>query len=100
MLETFTLTTFCEGDIFKVRIEAEQVLEIQLVQARPGKYQMPAGMREPFSLIFKGSKEIWLPQGSYVMEHEIQGIFELFIVPVLPPLKEDEEWFYYEAFFG
>lgn len=98
MLETLTLTNFSVGDTFKVYYGAEQPLEIILAKASPGRHKMPIAKREPFSLIFKGSKKSWLPQGSYRMEHGRLGTFEICIVPIMP-LAGDQESYYYEAFF-
>jgi hypothetical protein len=37
---------------------------------------------EQFSLIFTGVSSPWLPQGTYKLNHQEMGEFELFLVPV------------------
>lgn len=55
-----------------------------------------AGLRTPFSLIFRGPLEPLLPQGIQRLEHAGLGELDLFLVPVGP----DEAGMRYEAVFG
>lgn len=54
------------------------------------------GVREPFSLLFRGPLEPFLQQQMAVLQHDELGQIELFLVPV----GQDGEGFYYEAVFG
>lgn len=42
----------------------------------------PGMMREPFSLIFRSSSQIVLPQRMYVLKHPAMGSVDIFLVPV------------------
>lgn len=55
-----------------------------------------SGVREPFSLIFRGPSDQTLPQGTHRLEHDKLGSLELFLVPVGP----DEDGMLYEAVFA
>jgi len=55
----------------------------------------PSGRRQPFSIVFRGPRQILLPQRIYRMEHGAIGAFELFLVPIGP----DQEGMLYEAIF-
>lgn len=99
MLETFTKETFSVGDNFKVYYEEEKFIEIVLTKIQTGKYKMPSQFREPFSLIFKGSKEGLLSQGICKVVHDKVGTFEICIAPIVP-LDGDTEAYYYEAAFS
>lgn len=99
MLETFRLDTFEIGDKFKVLYEEDQYIEIVLVRAEVSKYQNPYINRIAFSLIFTGEKHIYMESGTYTMEQEKVGRFEIGISPILP-LKGDTQSHYFEAVFS
>ena len=42
----------------------------------------PGMVREPFSLIFRSSSQVVLPQRMYPFRHEAMGKIDLFIVPI------------------
>ena len=52
-----------------------------------------SGRRAPFSIVFRGPREILLPQRIYRSEHEKFEIFELFLVSIGP----DQDGLRYEA---
>lgn len=54
------------------------------------------GVREPFSLLFEGPPDPFLPQRMYSLDHAQLGRFELFLVPV----GQHGTNFRYEAIFG
>jgi len=54
------------------------------------------GVREPFSLLFKGPEEPFLEQHMYALYHNKLGRFELFLVPV----GHVPGGYQYEAVFG
>lgn len=99
MLETFTISTFNENDIFKIYYE-EQYAEVTLVKISESKFKNPNAVRQAFSLLFKGKKEILFQQGTYKMMHEKTGSFDLFIVPVVAPYGQEEVSHFYEAVFS
>lgn len=99
MIQTFTLETFSIGDRFKIYYEEEKFIELTLAKVEKGKYKLPDEFRQPFSMLFRSSKEVELLQGMYNMVHDKVGNFELFIVPVLPNSR-GVEGNYYEAVFS
>ena len=81
----------------KFRIPIEPPLELELTEVK-GYLSQPneqTGM-ERFSAFFHGPSDRLLPQGSYPLEHELMGAFELFLVPI----ARDEMGFRYEAVFN
>lgn len=78
---------------YRLLLDESRVFEIKLaeVSARRGSRR-----QERFSLIFKGSLDLFLPQNSYRAEHDRLGAFDLFLVPV----EKEEDAFLYEAFFN
>jgi hypothetical protein len=82
---------------FRVRAEAPRPVELELVEVKsyePGENEQH-GM-ERFSLFFRGPADIFIPQGTYSLEHERMGTLDIFIVPV----KRDEQGFRYESVFN
>jgi hypothetical protein len=97
MLEHLTTASLSEqlNTKFRLRqVAPERVVELELVAV--DAQGDVAGQTERFSAIFRGALDQFLPQGSYAMEHEGLGGFELFIVPI----RKDEAGFYYEAVFN
>jgi hypothetical protein len=102
MLETFDCQTFTPllGERFEVEIGEDQTATVELVKA--SQYAPAQGpsygseFRTPFSILFRGSKDFLIRQGTYPIHHPELGRFELFIVPVIP----DSSGHLYEAVFG
>jgi hypothetical protein len=67
------------GTKFRVLDAAPELLEIELtaITDKQGNRQ-----QEYFSLIFRGTRELILPQKIYQLEHEQLGAGALFLVPV------------------
>lgn len=97
MLEGFTVGTFSErvGGVFIAHRDASEASEVELA-AVSEEGEGPGG--RPFSLVFRGSDGIPLSQGTYRMEHERIGVFELFLVPI--GISPDGEGLLYEAVFN
>ncbi len=102
MRDTMTHALFagCLGSTFRVRPAAGQAVEVKLIEAtllpvHPGR-DGARPRREPFSLIFRGPVQWFLPQRTYPVEHDTLGRFDLFIVPVGP----DPEGMRYQAVFN
>ena len=74
------------GSDFRVLVDETRSVSVKLVQCRalPPASQRddPAIRAEPFSLLFKGPRELVLEQQIYRLEHPDLGSLELFLVPV------------------
>jgi len=75
----------------KLKVELIQVTELQAGSKDSSK----PPRRNPFSIVFRGPKDLVLPQKIYQIEHKDTGTLELFIVPIGP----DEEGMRFEAVF-
>jgi hypothetical protein len=82
MLEPLTLQQFAQlvGQVF-IAQAAQGTVELKLLEAS-GLRSSGVGRSEPFSLIFLGSRDAMLTQGSYALEHGALPGLEVFIVPV------------------
>jgi hypothetical protein len=62
----------------------EGSISLELVEVEPVRgARLPRGLREPFSLIFRGPSTPILGQDTYRVEHPVLGSFEVFVVPVV-----------------
>ncbi|MHC4219850.1 MAG: DUF6916 family protein [Planctomycetota bacterium] len=99
MLDKLTREDFAKhlNKRFRLRSEAGE-LQVELIEATAidtaGK--RPDGQRAPFSLVFRGPKEVPLAQMIYDLEHQEMGSLDLFLVPIGP----DEEGMLYESVFN
>jgi hypothetical protein len=91
-LDTFTPAV---GETFTVGGDDGAKVELLLVEATP-QDAGPHAPRPPFSLLFQGPADPFLPQATYRFEHPSLGVMEIFIVP----LGHDEHGATYEAFFA
>jgi hypothetical protein len=82
---------------FRMEAGAAEPIEVELVEVTElGLRTAPPGApRQPFSLLFRGPKNLRIPQKIYRLEHEQLGAMELFLVPLGP----DVEGTRYEAIF-
>jgi len=83
---------------FRVRGSDSAAVEIELLEAtahQPGRETTQA-QEGRFSLVFAGPLDQFLPQRTYLFEHEKLGAFDLFIVPI----GKDQNGFHYEAIFN
>ncbi len=61
----------------------ETTVELTLTEAtRQVVRPYPGMIREPFSLIFRSSSQVVLPQRMYPLRHELMGKLDIFIVPI------------------
>ena len=103
MLETFTADTFRPyiGDTFRIHRDVSQPLDTSLIEVTE-LGRKPAGAanarftRAPFSIVFRGPRDILLPQRIYRIEHNQIGTFDLFLVPI----GSDSDGLRYEAVFN
>jgi hypothetical protein len=101
MLESFTVETFSGhvGETFRIHPDISNPLDVELISATSlGEESESAGSdrRQPFSIVFRGPRNLLLPQRIYRMAHAEIGSFELFLVPIGP----DEKGLQYEAVFN
>lgn len=80
---------------FRITGEAPLELELTEVKGYLSKSNEQTGM-ERFSAFFNGPGDRLLRQGTYSLEHDVMGSFELFLVPI----ARDEKSFRYEAVFN
>jgi hypothetical protein len=92
-----TLESFAPvvGEAFTVGDPAGTTAELLLVEAT-AQEAGPHAPRPPFSLLFQGPAEPFLPQATYRFEHPSLGAIGIFIVP----LGRDEHGTTYEALFA
>jgi len=90
MPELLALSDF-DGHVnarFRVRLGAEEFLELELVKAEAlksgGGHEVPGVRRAPFSLIFRGPRDQPLQQRIYELEHPSLGALQVFLVPIGP----------------
>jgi len=69
-----------------------ELIEVTDLKSRGGNPEH----RPPFSIVFRGPKDILLPQKIYRLEHEKMGTLEIFLVPIMP----DKQGLRYEAIFA
>ena len=79
---------------FRIGVEPEQTVELELVEVQP--HGDVPGQGERFSAVFRGPLDRFLPQRTYHMEHAESGGADIFIVPI----RKDGEGIYYEAVFN
>jgi hypothetical protein len=102
VLEKLNVTTFAErtGESFRIFPDGTQPLAVELVEVTdltsPGGAGTSKRDRAPFSIVFRGPRELALPQRIYRIEHDDLGSFELFLVPI----AADRDGRRYEAIFG
>ena len=90
MLETFTLETFRRhvGEDFYVAAGQQTNLTVRLTSAADLSDKAVQDNRRtgrtPFSLLFHGPADTFIPQGTYTVRHQAMGEFPLFLVPLGP----------------
>ena len=96
-LDTVTLDDFLPvvASVFQVKTDNLD-LSLELIEAKPGKIQLPDRPRQSFSLLFRGPQTPRLLQQIIPLEHETLGLLEIFLVPV----GADERGTQYEAVFN
>jgi hypothetical protein len=97
MTTELTLDAFAPavGETFTVGEEGGTTVDLLLVEAT-AQEAAPQAPRPPFSLLFHGPVEPFLPQATYRFVHPSLGEMGIFIVP----LGRDEHGTTYEALFA
>lgn len=90
-----------EGWVFHLQDSSDAIVPLTLTRVEsPGQRILQQareqGVREPFSVLFRGPLEPYLSQQMVVLNHQEIGEVELFLVPV----NQDESGYYYEAILG
>jgi hypothetical protein len=83
--DQLTLSTFAPhvGGTFRLHVEPQHVLDVELVEVRPLTDTPARAGRQPFALIFKGPDGApRLPQRIYGFEHDAIARQDIFIVPI------------------
>jgi uncharacterized protein DUF6916 len=81
---------------FSLRL-GETTVDLTLTEAtRQVVRPYPGMMREPFSLIFRSSSQVVLPQRMYPIKHAAMGKLDIFIVPI----ARDARGVVYQAVFS
>ena len=87
--------TGCVNETFVAQL-GDGTVDFQLVEARSLPARAPAGFRSPFSLLFRNTAAVVLPQQTYRMRHGRLGEVGIFLVPV----AMERGGFLYQAVFG
>lgn len=97
-MEILTLGHFagCVGQAFDIDMGASS-MPLTLSEARPLPEPKMAGLRRsPFSLLFKSSSPVVLPQQIYRMKNATLGALNIFLVPV----ARDQAGIVYQAVYN
>lgn len=88
-----------EGTVFTVvNVDQEGGHPIELAEVIRVEPQPGAPRQDPFTLVFAGSTEAYLPQGTYVLRHDDLGDVTIFLVPTGPDAESGR--MQYEAVFN
>lgn len=103
MLDQLSLDLFSAqvGETFRIVIEEDNAVDVELIEAKAlPAYASPAAeddpQHAPFTLLFRGPKEVYLPQRLYTLTHPTLGTLEIFLVPIQP----DQHGSQFEAVFN
>jgi hypothetical protein len=85
------------GNTFYLRTGHEPPVAVELIEAESlGPAPAESGLREPFSLIFRGPTDFRASQQVFRVEHEALPAAEIFMVPIGP----DKHGNLYQAIFA
>jgi hypothetical protein len=103
MLNKLQSTDFAPFRNTGFRIEVEDLyVDVELIDVRElgsdeaYRYENEPERRRPFSIVFRGPADSFLPQRIYHIVHPDMGTLDLFLVPIGP----DREGMLYEAVFS
>ena len=99
MLDTLTVADFKTrvGETFRAAAPGSTVdLVLAEVTDLAGRFKEDGPRRTPFSLIFRGPLQPFLPQQIYPLDNDALGRLEIFLVPLGP----DPQGMRYEAIFN
>jgi hypothetical protein len=86
---------------FRIHLGLLKVVELKLIEVKHTEQSSKSGLpatikQEGFSILFAAPRGLVLEQGTYKVEHEQMGTFDLFIVP----MRKNKKRQYYEAIFN
>ena len=87
--------TGCVNETFVAQLD-EGTLDFRLVEARPLPSSPREGFRAPFSLLFRNTAAVVLPQRTYRLRHARLGDLGIFLVPI----AMERGGFLYQAVFA
>lgn len=72
-----------KGDEFLIFIENSSPLSLVLTDITTKSIgNFPGKIRDPFSLFFTGTKNVYCPQGIYRLRHGTDWMNDIFLVPI------------------
>jgi hypothetical protein len=72
------------GETFRMRLNAEEWLDLVLAEVHAHTYAPPNQKRRGFSLTFRSALPKAAPQATYTVKHAEMGTMDVFLVPVGP----------------
>ena len=81
---------------FKIYFDPSSPSIVELIEVIEKKSDSEEVLRQPFSIIFSGQKDIVWPQGTYTIDHHSLGKMDIFLVPIGP----NDHGMRYEAVFN
>ena len=86
----------CVGDVFRLQLEGDERVELELMEAKALPAARGAPRQDPFSLVFRGPATYRVRQAMYTLEHDGIGELPVFLVPI----GAEEGGTLYEAIFN
>ena len=98
-LDQFTAETFAPylHNSFRIEYADGESLLVELAEVSVMDKRLHHHGRLPFSLIFRGGRDRYLPQRLYRVAHDTLGTLDIFLVPLGP---DTEGLMRYEAVFN
>ena len=98
MLEKLSAADFSPllNSTFQIYFDPSSPSIVELVEVTEKKSDSEEVLRQPFSVVFRGSKDTIWPQGMYTIDQKIFGKMDIFLVPIGP----DDQGMCYEAVFN
>lgn len=84
MLDALTQDSFSPhlGTVFEIRLEGRTVA-LELLEVKPYRVEGDTRRsRQPFSVFFRGPRDVYLPQQTVPLHHAAMGQLDIFLVPV------------------
>ena len=73
------------GTEFSLLLDDDALLPLELIAVRDLDVRSrPESARAPFSLLFRGAADFYLPQRIYELNHPVMVEMDLFLVPIGP----------------
>jgi hypothetical protein len=69
------------GQTFRMRLNANEQMDLTLREVRTHTYAPPSQKRRGFSILFRSAYPKPAPQAIYTLTHDEMGTIDLFLVP-------------------